>query len=111
MTRKFIITFSLMTATMVSVFAQNATQSAGAAKYKLFSGSDQTEFGVSLGLAGLVGDLQFKPGVGIGVHVRKALDYTFSLRVDASLQVLPSSTPTNNPNFEYRICYQTYRLL
>ena len=90
-----------MTATMVSVFAQNATQSSGAAKYKLFSGSDQTEFGVSLGLAGLVGDLQFKPGVGIGVHVRKALDYTFSLRVDASLQVLPSSTPTNNPNFEY----------
>ncbi len=100
MTRKFIITFSLVTATMVSVFAQNATQSSGAAKYKLFA-SDQTEFGVSLGLAGLIGDLQFKPGVGIGVHVRKALDYTFSLRVDASLQVLPTATPTNNPNFEY----------
>lgn len=86
---------------MVSVFAQNAAQSTSAAKYKLFANGAQTEFGVSLGLAGLVGDLQFKPGVGIGVHVRKALDYTFSLRVDASLQVLPTSTPTNNPKFEY----------
>lgn len=101
MTRKFIITFSLMTATMVSVFAQNATQSASSAKYKLFSGTDQTEFGVSLGLAGLIGDLNFKPGVGIGVHVRKALDYTFSVRADVGLQVLPTATPTNNPNFEY----------
>ena len=90
-----------MAATMVSVFAQNATQSSGAAKYKLFASSDQTEFGVSLGLAGLVGDLQFKPGVGIGVHVRKALDYTFSLRVDASLQVLPTAIPTSSTGFEY----------
>ena len=96
MTRKFIITFSLMTATMVSVFAQNAAQSTSAAKYKLFANGAQTEFGVSLGLAGLIGDLQFKPGVGIGVHVRKALDYTFSLRVDASLQVLPTATPTKD---------------
>jgi OmpA-OmpF porin, OOP family len=101
MTRKFIITFSLMTAMTVTAFAQNATQSASSAKYKLFSGNDQTEVGVSLGLAGLIGDLNFQPGVGIGVHVRKALDYTFSLRGDLSFQALPTKTPTNNPNFEY----------
>ena len=101
MTRKFIITFSLMTAMTVTAFAQNATQSASSAKYKLFSGSDQTEVGVSLGLAGLVGDLNFQPGFGIGVHVRKALDYTFSLRADVSFQALPTTTPTNDPGFNY----------
>jgi OmpA-OmpF porin, OOP family len=101
MTRKFIITFSLMTAMTVSAFAQNATQSASAAKYKLFSGNDQTEVGVSLGLAGVISDLNFQPGFGIGVHVRKALDYTFSLRADVSFQALPSKTPTNNPDFPY----------
>ncbi len=90
-----------MTAMTVTAFAQNATQSASSAKYKLFSGSDQTEVGVSLGLAGLVGDLNFQPGFGIGVHVRKALDYTFSLRADVSFQALPTTTPTNDPGFNY----------
>lgn len=90
-----------MTAMTVSAFAQNATQSASSAKYKLFSGTDQTEVGVSLGMAGLVGDLNFQPSFGIGVHVRKALDYTFSLRGDFSFQALPSKTPTNDPNFPY----------
>ena len=90
-----------MTAMTVSAFAQNATQSASSAKYKLFSGTDQTEVGVSLGLAGLIGDLNLQPGVGIGVHVRKALDYTFSLRLDVGLQTLASKTPTNDPDFPY----------
>ncbi len=101
MTRKFIITFSLMTAMTVSMFAQSAVQNAGTAKYKLFSGNDQTEVGVSLGLAALIGDLQFKPGVTLGAHVRKALDHTFSLRGDVSYSILSSSTPTNDPNFPY----------
>jgi OmpA-OmpF porin, OOP family len=101
MTRKFIITFSLMATVVASALAQNAVQSASSAKYKLFSSTDQTEVGVNLGLAALVGDLQFSPGVTLGVHVRKALDHTFSLRGDVSYSILPSSTPTNNPNFEY----------
>jgi OmpA-OmpF porin, OOP family len=101
MTRKFIITFSLMTAMVVSAVAQNAAQSTSSAKYKLFASSDQTEVGVNLGLAALIGDLQFKPGVTLGVHARKALDHTFSLRGDLSYSVLPSATPTNDPNFPY----------
>ncbi len=95
MTRKFIITFSLATAMAVSAFAQSAVQNATAAKYKLFAGGDQTEVGVNLGLAGLVGDLQFQPGVTLGVHVRKALDYTFSIRGDLSFSTLPSTAPTS----------------
>jgi OmpA-OmpF porin, OOP family len=101
MTRKFIITFSLMTAMVVSAVAQNAAQSTSSAKYKLFASSDQTEVGVSLGLAALIGDLQFKPGVTLGVHARKALDHTFSLRGDLSYSLVPSATPTNNPDFPY----------
>jgi OmpA-OmpF porin, OOP family len=101
MTRKFIITFSLMATVVASTLAQSAVSSASSAKYKLFASNDQTEVGVNLGLAGLVADLQFKPGVTLGVHVRKALDHTFSLRGDVSYSILPSATPTNNPNFEY----------
>jgi OmpA-OmpF porin, OOP family len=101
MTRKFIITFSLMATMVASAVAQNAAQSAGSAKYKLFASTDQTEVGVSLGLGGLVGDLQFKPGLYIGVHARKALDYTFSLRGDLSYTGLPSATPGNTATFPY----------
>jgi OmpA-OmpF porin, OOP family len=100
MTRKFIITFSLMATMVASAFAQSAVQSASSAKYKLFAGNDQTEVGVHLGLAGLIGDLQFKPGVTLGVHLRKALDYTFSLRADVSYSILPTATPTGQ-TFEY----------
>ena len=100
MTRKFIITFSLMTAMTVSAFAQNATQSASAAKYKLFSGSDQTEVGVHLGVSAVIGDLNIKPNFGIGVHVRKALDHTFSLRVDVSYARLVSEAP-NTTSYTY----------
>jgi OmpA-OmpF porin, OOP family len=101
MTRKFIITFSLMATMVATAVAQNAAQSASSAKYKLFAGSDQTEVGVALGLAAMIGDLQMKPGVYLGVHVRKALDYTFSLRGDLSYSGLATTTPTNNPNFTY----------
>jgi OmpA-OmpF porin, OOP family len=94
MTRKFIITFSLMTAMTVAAFAQSAVQSTSSTKYKVFSGNDQTEVGVSLGLAGIIGDLNFKPGFGIGVHVRKAFDYTFSLRGDLSFKAMPTSAPS-----------------
>lgn len=93
MTRKFIITFSLMTAVTVSAFAQNAAQGTSAATYKLFSGSDQTEVGVHLGVSAVVGDLDIKPSFGIGVHVRKALDHTFSVRADVGFTKLESEAP------------------
>jgi OmpA-OmpF porin, OOP family len=101
MTRKFIITFSLIATVVASSIAQNAASSASSAKYKLFASSDQTEVGVGLGLAAMIGDLQIKPGAYLGVHVRKALDYTFSLRADLSYSGLATATPTNDPNFPY----------
>jgi OmpA-OmpF porin, OOP family len=101
MTRKFIITFSLMATVVASVVAQNAAQSTSSAKYKLFASNDQTEVGVGLGFAAMVGDLKIKPGVYLGVHVRKALDHTFSLRGDISYSGLATATPANDPNFPY----------
>ncbi|MDZ7877926.1 MAG: OmpA family protein [Saprospiraceae bacterium] len=91
MTRKFIITYSLMATMIASAVAQNAAQSASSAKYKLFASSDQTEVGVLLGVSTILGDFAVKPGVGLGVHVRKALDYTFSLRADLGFTALPST--------------------
>jgi OmpA-OmpF porin, OOP family len=101
MTRKFIITFSLMTAMTVSAFAQSTpAQSASTATYKLFSGNDQTEVGVLLGVGAVIGDLNIKPGIGIGVHVRKALDHTFSVRADLGFTQLPSEAP-NTTSYGY----------
>ena len=97
MTRKFIITAVLMTALGVSAFAQKQTAAAATgAKYSLFSKTDQTEFGVHVGLAGLVGDLKFAPGLGLGVHLRKALDYTFSVRADVEFQALHGDAAVGN---------------
>ncbi|MCR9287553.1 MAG: OmpA family protein [Bacteroidetes bacterium] len=41
------------------------------------------EVGVNTGTLISFGDIDFVPGFGAGVHVRKALDYVFSLRADA----------------------------
>lgn len=41
------------------------------------------EFGIHAGHFFFAGDIQWSPGYGVGLHYRKALDYVFSLRVDA----------------------------
>lgn len=43
---------------------------------------DMTEVGLHAGTMLISGDLTLNPGYGVGVHVRKSLDYVFSLRGD-----------------------------
>lgn len=43
---------------------------------------DKWEVGLSLGHSMINGDIDFKPGFGAGLHVRRALDYIFSIRGD-----------------------------
>jgi hypothetical protein len=41
------------------------------------------EIGVNAGHFFISGDIPYSPGYGAGLHVRKSLDYVFSLRGDA----------------------------
>jgi OmpA-OmpF porin, OOP family len=99
MTRKIQLALSLF---LVGLSLTNASaQKAAAAsqdskgQYSLFAPNNQTELGVHAGLSFLLGDLDSKPGIGLGLSLRKALDYTFSLRADAGFQQLNSKTPGN----------------
>lgn len=42
------------------------------------------EVGVNLGFAFVTGDIDWKPGFGAGLHVRRALDHVFSVRVNGT---------------------------
>lgn len=43
---------------------------------------NMVEVGLNPGHAFVSGDVSFKPGYGVGLHIRKATDYLFSLRAD-----------------------------
>ncbi len=71
----------LLLAGFMSLMAQdNGTTTS---TFRSFSPDDQLELGIHLGTAGVVGDLDFKPGFGGGLHLRKSLDHIFSLRLVA----------------------------
>ena len=81
-----------MSLTSASAQKTAASQSSNAS-YGIFAPNNQTELGINAGLSYLVGDLESKPGIGVGLSLRKALDYTFSLRADVGFQQLNSKTP------------------
>ncbi len=68
--------------------------------YGLFSPNDQWEFGVALGVVNLVGDLNTNFSPGLGIHVRKALDHTFSLRANVQ-GLFPGSATPDGTSFPY----------
>ena len=98
MTRKIqlALSFFLVALSLTNASAQKAAASQDTkAKYGFFAPNNQTELGIHAGLAYLVGDLESKPGIGLGLHLRKALDYTFSLRGDVGFAQYNSKTPNN----------------
>lgn len=103
MTRKIQLALSLflVALSLTNASAQKAAASSDSkANYGFFAPNNQTELGVHAGLSYLVGDLEGKPGIGLGLSLRKALDYTFSLRGDVGFQQINSKTP-NNADYPY----------
>ena len=111
MLRKFYFTAMVLFVVFGTVTAQNkemkATDSkmqdvstASAPTYGLFSPNDQFEFGIALGVVNLVGDLNTQYSPGIGIHVRKALDHTFSLRLGVQ-GLFPGSVTPDGQTFPY----------
>lgn len=71
--------------------------------YRSLTPKDQWELGIDLGVPMIVGDIDSKfPGFGGGIHVRKAFDHVFSLRVGAMYAQMKNenergSTPSVDP--------------
>ncbi len=59
------------------------------------------EFGITVGYAANYGDIDNRPGFGIGIHYRKALDYLWSVRVEGNFLGL------NGENDEQTLEYKT----
>ena len=56
---------------------------------------DMWEIGINVGHSILTGDVDWKSDFGAGLHLRKALDYTFSLRLDGSYNRLQGEEQEN----------------
>lgn len=65
----------------ISLSAQDAMAPTASAPYRSFTPADQWELGLHAGVPFVSGDLDGKLGFGGGLHVRKALDHIFSVRV------------------------------
>ncbi|MBK8555118.1 MAG: OmpA family protein [Lewinellaceae bacterium] len=59
----------------MSLLAQDAPA------FRSFTQKDKVELGLDLGVPFIVGDLDANAGFGAGLHLRKALDHTFSVRL------------------------------
>ncbi|MEO6036818.1 MAG: OmpA family protein [Saprospiraceae bacterium] len=63
-------------------FAAMAQEAAMAAPYRSFTPKDQWELGIHAGVPFVLGDVDAKfPGFGGGIHIRKAFDHIFSVRI------------------------------
>lgn len=111
MLRKFYFTALVSFVVFGTVTAQNKEMKATDSKmqdvsttsaptYGLLSPNDQFEFGIALGVVNLVADLNTQYSPGIGIHVRKALDHTFSLRLGIQ-GLFPGSVTPDGTTFPY----------
>lgn len=58
---------------------------------------DMWELGINVGHAFVSGDVDFKPGFGAGLSLRKSLDHVFSLRGDANFSLLSGKQVRSKP--------------
>jgi len=86
MTRKLLILLALtLGAYMTGVAQDAANKSSLAIKSKP---KNMWEVGLNVGHDIITGDVDWKSGFGVGLHARKALDYVFSVRLDATYEAL-----------------------
>jgi len=85
MTRKFSILLALILGVYMTGIAQDASTSSLAIKSKP---KNMWEIGLNVGHDIITGDVDWKSGFGVGLHARKALDYVFSVRLDATYEAL-----------------------
>ncbi len=79
-------------------FAYMSVQAQDASTYRSLTPADQWELGVDLGTPMIVGDIDAKfPGIGGGLHVRKAFDHVFSFRAGALFASMKNENADADP--------------
>ena len=85
--------------TPVQAQETNATnQSANTAMQLTATPSHMWEIGLNGGLNFVTGDVDWTPAFGFGIHVRRAMDNIFSLRVDGQYRFLEGLTKSDQRN-------------
>ena len=83
-TRNF---YTLLACVCLSLWGLNANaQEAPSSSSYSYTPEHMWEVGIGLGHTMIVGDQDYKPGFGGALHVRRALDYIFSLRGEVGFQ-------------------------
>jgi OmpA-OmpF porin, OOP family len=92
MVRKLAFTLCL-SLTALAAFAQS--EGAG---FRSLTPSDSWEIGLDLGLPSIAGDIDQKfPGIGVGLHARKAFDHVFSVRFNGLYAAAKNENDGNAP--------------
>ena len=90
-TRNF---YTLLACVCLSLWGLNANAQADASSSSYtYTPEHMWELGVGIGHSTIVGDNNYKPGFGGSLHVRRALDYIFSLRGEIAFQAPSSERP------------------
>lgn len=83
----------------VSLQAQDAAPAASGYSGVQATPEHKWELGVHVGHAFVAGDIDFNPSFGAGIHIRRALDYLFSIRGEL-LYSKPEGEDSNDRSFE-----------
>lgn len=96
-------TLRLLLALAVGALSPVLLVAQGDATGELSTPKDMFEVGVGGGHLFVAGDVTFKPGYAYGLHIRKATDYVFSLRLDAMMGKAMGENPTTNIAREFEM--------
>ncbi len=96
MNRKFtlLLLLSALTVSLLSAQEEEATS-------PKIKPSDMFEVGITPGAMFVAGEIDPEVGYGLGLHVRKSLDYVFSLRVDGLYGQTSGVNPPDKPDREF----------
>lgn len=87
--------FTILSCVCLSLWGinANAQDSASSSSSYTYTPEHMWEVGIGLGHTTIVGDQDYKPGFGGAFHIRRALDYIFSLRGEIAYQSMNSEKP------------------
>lgn len=100
MNRKFTLLLLLSALIVSTAFTQDDDVSSPRVKP-----TDMFEVGITPGAMFVAGEISPEIGYGVGLHIRKSLDYVFSLRVDGHYGLTSGLNPDTKQNREFEMTW------
>ncbi len=98
--KKLLLAFTLSGILLTTAYSQQESLlETQPTQYTSATPAHMWELGLHSGVPLGLGDIDFTPGIGGGIHIRKALDYVFSIRTELMLAKLKNED-TNDGNTE-----------